>query len=100
MPTLRLLSLPLVVLLGACAPTTRALPVRVLSVEAPHAAPQREPESATPERSEPPRIGAPGGSGAGSRRVAPAPRATDAQSGNETVGFLPVGIGGMTGPLG
>ena len=68
------------------------VPVRVLHTEAPrvqlpdsaptHTAPR--PEHATPK----PRIGAPGGSGAGSRRVLPT------QSGNETVGGLPGGAAG------
>jgi len=51
--------------------------VRVLASE-PAAAPQAEPDEsgaeptpAPPERLRTPRIGAPGGSGAGSRRVAP-----------------------------
>jgi hypothetical protein len=98
MPSLRLLSLPVVLLLGACAKVPSALPVRVLSVEAPRAVETRETQPPAP--AELPRLGAPGGSGAGSRRVAPAPRGSEAQSGNETVGFLPVGIGGRTGPLG
>jgi hypothetical protein len=41
-----------------------------------------------------PRIGAPGGSGAGSRRVVPA------QSGNEAVGGLPAGAGTGAGVAG
>src|SRR5881394_2524894 len=80
------------------APTT-GLPLRLLSTEAPtppqpEAAPS-ETQSDTPIRDIPaPRIGAPGGSGAGSRRVVPV------QSGKETVGGLPVGRGGGTGPAG
>lgn len=77
------------------------LPIRVLSSEP---ASVREPE-ATPRETAPtfdataprvgaPRIGAPGGSGAGSRRVVPA------QSGNETVGGLPAGIGAGAGVAG
>jgi hypothetical protein len=75
------------------------LPLRALSSDAP-SAPQPEPERSTPSqtreaaRAPLPRIGAPGGSGAGSRCVQPA------QSGNDTVGGLPVGIGGATGPRG
>jgi hypothetical protein len=96
--SLRFSPLVLVVLLGACATSaTHAPQVRVLSVEAASAHPTPELEPQTPDQAEPPRIGAPGGSGAGSRRVAPAQRS---QSGNETVGALPVGIGGNTGPLG
>ena len=99
MLSLRFLSLPLVVSLGACASPT-GLPVRVLSVESPRVVETREPETLTPERARPPRLGAPGGSGAGSRRVLPVERARGAQSGNETVGALPVGIGASAGPLG
>ena len=67
------------------------LPMRVLSNEAanaprPELAPSNGQRDATA-----PRIGAPGGSGAGSRRVVPA------QSGNETVGGLPAGAGDGAG---
>lgn len=88
----------------SAAAVTSTLPVRVLSSEAP-SAPRPEPVSApsrdaTPSAATPsdgatlPRIGAPGGSGAGSRRVTPA------QSGNETVGGLPAGTAGPTGAAG
>ena len=78
------------------------VPVRVLHTEVPHAqlpepaSTQTAPsgEQGTGERATPARIGAPGGSGSGSRRVQPA------QSGNETVGGLPVGMGGGKGPAG
>jgi hypothetical protein len=99
---LRALTLSLLALCNGCAgvaataPSPR-LPVRLLSSEA--ASPPR-PEAAPSQSDVPhrdvavPRIGAPGGSGAGSRRVAPA------QSGKETVGGLPVGMAGGTGPRG
>jgi hypothetical protein len=82
--------------LAGCAAPVR---VRVLHIEAPRIT---APEAAAPEPAAPshddaravPRIGAPGGSGAGSRRVVPA------QSGNDTVGGLPAGIGGGSGPAG
>src|SRR5882672_3129347 len=99
MTFVRLLCLLLVVILcGACATTSLAVPaqpVRILDSEAARA-PVPELEAATkPQGTErAPRIGAPGGSGAGSRRVAPI------QSGNETVGGLPAGTGGGTGPAG
>jgi hypothetical protein len=48
-------------------------------------------EVGAPEFTRAPRIGAPGGSGAGSRRVLPA------QSGKETVGGLPGGSGAGAG---
>lgn len=74
------------------------VPVRVLHTEAPHAQLPESPPAQTeptPEQATPaPRIGAPGGSGAGSRRVRPV------QSGNETVGGLPAGTGGGKGPAG
>lgn len=81
------------------APGALGLPVRVLSSEAapaPRPLPTTESAGSATKAAEPrsPRIGAPGGSGAGSRRVVPA------QSGNETVGGLPVGMGGSTGPVG
>jgi hypothetical protein len=61
------------------------LPFRALSTEAP-AAPRAEPDVSTAKRGVP-RIGAPGGSGAGARSV------TLPQSGKETVGGLPAGSG-------
>ncbi len=72
------------------------IPVRILSSEASSVRAEAETSEQLTKPNEPraPRIGAPGGSGAGSRRVAPA------QSGNETVGGLPVGIGGGSGPAG
>lgn len=91
---------------GAPAPSAR-LPLRLLSSEAPSAprpeaapdethddAPSETHGNALQRNVTAPRIGAPGGSGAGSRRVAPV------QSGNETVGGLPVGTAGGTGPAG
>ena len=77
-----------------------AVPVRVLSSAPskallPEAAPNEVRPQAAPNDAAPmPRIGAPGGSGSGSRRVTPP------QSGNETVGGLPAGIGGGRGPAG
>ncbi len=92
---LHLRAFPLVVLLS-CAGCAANVPLRVLSSEQPFT-PRPEPERL--ERDEaaprvPPRIGAPGGSGAGSRSVIPA------QSGNDAVGGLPAGIGGGTAPRG
>ena len=82
--------------LAGCA--AAPVPVRVLPSEAPRlTAPEALPEPTAPSERDAttaPRIGAPGGSGAGSRRVVPA------QSGNDTVGGLPAGIGGGTGPAG
>lgn len=81
---------------GGASPSPR-LPVRVLSCEP---GPALRPEALPSETHGPepamsaPRIGAPGGSGAGSRRVVPA------QSGKETVGGLPLGMDGCTGPAG
>jgi hypothetical protein len=59
-------------LCGACTSATplASAPVRVLASEPPQA-PLAEPEGKTSEPPPTPRIGAPGGSGAGSRRVAP-----------------------------
>jgi hypothetical protein len=96
MTFVRLLTVLLVTLSGACAgaPLAAVHPVRVLDSEAaPAPVPQLVGESATKAPSvEPgPRIGAPGGTGAGSRRVAPL------QSGNETVGGLPAGGVGAAG---
>jgi hypothetical protein len=93
----------LLVLLGSTSSLgcgASAVPVRVLSSEPPPAlVPEAAPNEALPapppsDTAPVPRIGAPGGSGSGSRRVAPA------QSGNETVGGLPAGIGGGKGPAG
>jgi hypothetical protein len=77
---------------GGCARTMPGVssPVRVLSSE-PATSPRAEPEGSSSERLPTPRIGAPGGSGAGSRRVAPA------QSGNDAVGGLPTGAAGVVG---
>jgi hypothetical protein len=93
----------LLVLLGSASSLgcgASAVPVRVLSSEpAPVLVHELEPAAAEPQ-AEPnevapaPRIGAPGGNGSGSRRVAPP------QSGNETVGGLPAGMGGGKGPAG
>jgi len=77
MTATRLLPLSLLALSTACA---EAMPLRALSSEAANAP---RPELLGPTR----RIGAPGGSGAGSRSVAPA------QSGKEAVGGLPAGSG-------
>lgn len=90
---------------GCAAPGAQAVRVRVLNTEAPRArlaqpVPSTDSSQARPESVAPPRLGAPGGSGAGSRRVTPAAATSDAQSGNDTVGGLPAGIGGVTGPLG
>ena len=92
-------SIPLVLLtlLVGCV-SSRAPVVRVLANETPHV--HAEPEATdrvTAPAITPTRIGAPGGSGAGSRRVAPAAAQVGAQSGKETVGGLP---GGSCGPLG
>jgi len=85
-----LLFLPLTLCAGCTSAslTAAAHPVRILASEVtPAPMPEAEaPQTQPAEKS--PRIGAPGGSGAGSRRVAPAH-----QSGNETVGGLPAGIG-------
>lgn len=90
--------MPFLTLVAGCASASLGAPphaVRILDSE-PARAPVPEAESAASarERVGGPRIGAPGGSGAGSRRVAPV------QSGNETVGGLPAGIGGGKGPAG
>jgi hypothetical protein len=100
----RLVALPLawlVLLVAGCSQTPQPLlPLRALSSEAPQLE-LDEPEHTTPTETREvsaPRIGAPGGSGAGTRSVQPAlPRA---QSGNDTVGGLPAGIGAGTGPRG
>jgi hypothetical protein len=95
MPNLRPLSLAVLVLCASCA--SEGARLRVLSSESPAAPtperdPQWDPDLTTPKPA--PRIGAPGGSGSGIRSVIPA------QSGNETVGGLPAGIGNGTGPRG
>jgi hypothetical protein len=105
MASLRVFALPLITLAlcsgcAASAATPSNLPLRILASElaavpAPTAEPSELGSSDAKDGGErAPRIGAPGGSGAGSRRVAPA------QSGKETVGGLPVGMGGCTGPAG
>lgn len=71
-------------------------PIRILSSEAART-PHAEPAIGAPARvsgAPTPRIGAPGGSGSGARRVVPA------QSGNETVGGLPPGAGNGNGNAG
>lgn len=104
MPSVRSISVLVLALCSGCAAQGgQALRVRVLNTEAPRAL-LPEPSAADfvdqqPERAAP-RLGAPGGSGAGSRRVMPARPSNDAQSGNDTVGGLPAGMGGVTGPLG
>jgi hypothetical protein len=97
--------LALALVSGCAAPGAQTLRVRVLNTEAPspplaEPAPRNDTPEAQPERVAPPRLGAPGGSGAGSRRVTPAAATSVGQSGNETVGGLPAGIGGVIGPLG
>jgi hypothetical protein len=106
MPSLRLISVLVLGLCVGCTATTAQTPrVRVLDTELPRA-PRAEPVPASdvyreqPEPTTAPRLGAPGGSGAGSRRVTPARSTGAAQSGNDTVGGLPAGTAGFTGPLG
>jgi hypothetical protein len=97
-----LIPLLLLTLLVGCAASNRQPPaVRVLTSETPHVRAESEAggDIATPAVT-PPRLGAPGGSGAGSRRVAPAAVQAGTQSGNDTVGGLPPGTGGVVGPLG
>lgn len=94
MSILRALSPILLVMVSGC---SASVPLRVLSSEPttvvmPEAEPSPAPDDVTPRA--PARIGAPGGNGAGPRSVVPA------QSGNETVGGLPAGIGSGTGPRG
>ena len=95
-------SLPLLLLTLLVGCAAQAPGVRVLTSEAPHV--RAEPEAGTsmsaPTAVSTPRIGAPGGSGAGSRRVAPAAAQARPQSGNDTVGGLPAGAGGVAGPFG
>lgn len=88
-----LLSLALCVLASSGCASHEPVRIRVLNAvppKAPAPEPLSEPASVHERAPAPTRIGAPGGSGAGSRRVAPA------QSGNDTVGGLPVGIGSGT----
>lgn len=106
MPSLRSISVLVLGLCVGCTATAAQTPrVRVLATEMPPA-PRAEPLPAAdiareqPERTTAPRLGAPGGSGAGSRRVTPARSTSGAQSGNDTVGGLPAGSGGVTGPFG
>jgi hypothetical protein len=91
----------LTLLVGCAASNAQAPAVRVLTSEAPQlrAEPEADGRVIAPAIT-PPRIGAPGGSGAGSRRVAPTAVQAGAQSGNDTVGGLPAGTGGVPGPLG
>jgi hypothetical protein len=106
MPSVRSISVLVLGLCSGCAAHgAQPLRVRVLNTETPRAllpepAPAADFVDEQPERAAPPRLGAPGGSGAGSRRVTPARPSNDAQSGNDTVGGLPAGMGGVTGPLG
>ena len=82
---------------GASAPAIRVLHAEPPVVRLPareESVPEVRPVTTEQVPAPAPRIGAPGGSGAGSRRVAPA------QSGNDTVGGLPAGIGGGSGPAG
>ena len=99
MLSLRALTFSLVAFCAGCAggsvPQAAAArpPLRILSSEAPRATwPERAPNPTHSDTPHPdvaaPRIGAPGGSGAGSRRVRPL------QSGKEAVGGLPTGRGG------
>jgi hypothetical protein len=103
MSVLRTLPLILLVASSGCARVSAPepkLPLRILTTEL-TTLPAPTPEPSEPDATDSdakgnsaPRIGAPGGSGAGSRRVAPA------QSGNEAWGGLPAGIGGVAGPAG
>lgn len=80
---------------GGCAGAAAPLPVRALSHE-PSPAVTPEAASERPPATRPfPRIGAPGGSGAGSRSIVPTQSKNDAptQSGNEAVGGLDAGSG-------
>jgi hypothetical protein len=90
----------LTLLVGCTASNVQAPAVRVLTSETAHIQAEREADGhiAAPAVT-PPRIGAPGGSGAGSRRVAPAAVQAGTQSGNDTVGGLAPGPG-VVGPLG
>jgi hypothetical protein len=94
-------SLPLLLLtllVGCAAPAAQAPAVKVLASEAPRARAELEADGnlvGASTASTKARIGAPGGSGAGSRRVAPARAKARPQSGNETVGGLPAGMGGL-----
>lgn len=100
MLSLRAVCIVLLSLSQGCSAASATLPIRVLASQPP-AAPLPTPEPAALDAEATkgvvtisPRIGAPGGSGAGSRRVRPA------QSGNETVGGLPAGSGAGTGAAG
>jgi len=98
MLSVRIISLVLFAFSGGCAAarvTAQNTRLRVLNSELP-ASPVPEPSELDRDAGKSPapvapRIGAPGGCGAGSRRVLPA------QSGNETVGGLPAGIGAGAG---
>jgi len=99
MLSVRVISLVLFAFSGGCAASATAqnTRLRILNSQLPAApVPMLEPseldkDAAKSPGAVAPRIGAPGGSGAGSRRVLPA------QSGNETVGGLPAGIGAGAG---
>jgi hypothetical protein len=100
MAHLRTLCFAAIALSAGCArvsaPIPARLPVRLLSSEAaaaPRPVPERARDAEKRHDAQAPRIGAPGGSGAGSRRVVPV------QSGNETVGGLPAGTGGGAAPV-
>ena len=76
----------------SCACASTPLQLRLLSSEPPAVLPATPSDApACAPQQQAPRIGAPGGSGAGSRRVTPL------QSGNDTCGFRPVGMGGGIG---
>ncbi len=94
--TLSLLTL----LVGCAAPAAQAPGVRVLSSEAARVRAEPEAEVVSTPAVRKARIGAPGGSGAGSRRVVPAAAQARPQSGNDTVGGLPAGLGGAAGRWG
>ncbi len=89
MPKLHAMKL---LLLLSCAGCSSGAALRVLSSEA--ATPPKAESDPTPPPRDRPRIGAPGGSGAGARSVLPV------QSGNETVGGLPAGMGSGAGRRG
>lgn len=95
MPNLRALSVLVLVLgtgCGAAAPRLRVLSSEPGSAPRPEVVVEPGEDVTVPKH--PARIGAPGGSGSGSRSVIPA------QSGNDTVGGLPAGMGGGSGPRG
>ncbi|HEY6077876.1 MAG TPA: hypothetical protein VIW29_03695 [Polyangiaceae bacterium] len=89
-------TLLIMVLLGAAALSSActSVPVRVLASE-PARAPRAEPEQTPQTPAEPvaPRIGAPGGSGAGSRRVAPTQSENEAADGLPSAGTAVAGRG-------